>query len=84
VQGEKIAANIPLGKVNLMLMGQERKAHVVQTVGVLPGFRGLGLVRKLFVEPVKEHLAARGGLSFLLAHPGVLHFYPLSKEMFWC
>ena len=73
--GRRIIANISLGKVNLMLMGRERKAYIVQTVGVLPQFRGKGLIRELF-EPVKSYLVAHGGLSFLLAHAGVAQFYP--------
>ena len=71
----RIVANISLGKVNLMLMGQERKAHIVQTVGVLPDFRGQGLIRELF-GAVKGYIEMYGGLSFLLAHTGVGQFYP--------
>ena len=75
MKDQKIVANISLGKVNLMLLGQEIEAHIVQTVGVLPEFRRQGLIRELF-EPVKSYLDEHGGRSFLLAHAGVAQFYP--------
>ena len=59
--GNRIIANISVGKVNLFWHGKEEVAYLLQTVGVLPEFRGQGLMRALF-EPVNAYIEARGGI----------------------
>lgn len=72
--GTRILANISIGLLELSIYGQAHPACIIQTVGVLPEFRGNGYVRKLFND-VFKFIQDMKGIAFLFAGDTVLNFY---------
>jgi GNAT superfamily N-acetyltransferase len=74
-QDDRVVANISITAMELVLNGQETKAAQIGTLGVIPEFRGRGLIRELF-KKVHDYCDQTYEFLFLFANETVLKFYP--------
>lgn len=73
--GDKVAANISVNKMHLILDGKREEAIQIGTVMTHPDFQKRGLSRDL-MEKVLADYEREYGLFYLLANKHVVDFYP--------
>lgn len=74
VDNDRIIASISASIMKLQIMGKDVFAIQLGSVGVLPEYRGRGLLRKLMEKVLAEY--NEFSLIFLFANQSVLDFYP--------
>lgn len=74
VESDRIVASISTSKMKLQIRGKEVSAIQLGSVGVLPEYRGKGLLRNVMQMVLAEY--QQFPLMFLFANQNVLDFYP--------
>lgn len=74
-EGERIAANVSVTRMTLLLDGQLVPATQLGTVMAHPDYRGRGLIRELMDTVLASHGGSSGNV-LLFANPAVSELYP--------
>lgn len=75
IDGEKVAANISINRIDTVLNGKPRQYIQLGTVMTDPAYRSKGLCRRLMQEVLQDWQGKCDGI-YLYANETVLDFYP--------
>ena len=75
VHENKMAANVSVSKMDIILEGEAKKALQIGTVMTHPEYRGKGLSAKL-IYTVLEEYEKKSDFIYLFANESVVNFYP--------
>ncbi len=73
-QNDRVVANISVTSLDLIITGREVRAGQIGTLGVIPEYRGKGLIRELF-KKAHDYCDKTFEMLFLFANTSVLNFY---------
>jgi GNAT superfamily N-acetyltransferase len=75
VDGDEVIANVSVNKMDLILLGEKKRAIQIGTVMTHPDYRGRGLSGRLMNLVLNEY-ENEADFIYLFANKNVLNFYP--------